>query len=101
MRRKSQFLFVTPQDIGTCADGRFGQNLMEIRDLVFAMISYQDEDGSLSFDDASFNERPYSFVQTLADHLTNYDDVYGKTVKKENLGNCFLSFGSLSHAERH
>lgn len=62
MCRKSQFFFVTPQYFGSRSDGRFGHDLVQVGNLIFAVVSDEDEDGSLAGEDGSFDEGTDSFV---------------------------------------
>ena len=68
MRRESQFLLVAPQHLGTGLDGRSGQQLVEVGDLVLAVISYQDQHRPLAGHDGPLDERPDAGVELLADH---------------------------------
>jgi len=69
MGRKTEFLFVAPQDIGTLLQGRLCEDLVEIGDLVLSVIANQHQDRSFVPDDASLYERPHSFVEFFSDHL--------------------------------
>ena len=68
MRRESQLLLVAPQHLGTGLDGRSGQQLVEVGDLVLAVISYQDQHRPLAGHDGPLDERPDAGVELLADH---------------------------------
>ena len=48
--RKAQFLFITPKDAGSGLHRAFGHDLVQIGHLVLAVITHEDQHGSLPRD---------------------------------------------------
>ncbi len=69
MSGKPQFFLVAPQDLGPCPYRRFGEQMMNVGDLILAMITDEDEDGSFVPYDTTFDECSDSFVQLFAHHF--------------------------------
>ena len=69
MRREPQLLLVAPQHLGTGLDGRSGQKLVEVGDLILAMIADQDQHRPLAGHDGALDERPDAGVELLPDHV--------------------------------
>ena len=68
MRREAQLLLVAPQHLGTGLDGRTGQELVEVGNLILAVISDQDQHRPLAGHDGALDERPDARVELLSDH---------------------------------
>ncbi|KAL7539119.1 hypothetical protein ACHAWF_006305, partial [Thalassiosira exigua] len=75
MGAEPQFLLVAPQHrIGLAHPVRLGrvgfspQYLAEVRDLILAVISHEDQQGALVRSEAGAEERPDAGVELLPDH---------------------------------
>ena len=68
MGGEAQLLLVAPQHLGTGLDGRSGEQLVKVGDLILAVIADQDQHGPLAGHHRPLDERPDAGVELLADH---------------------------------
>ena len=73
MGREAQLLLVAPKDLGTGPDGRSGQELVEVGNLILAMIADQNQHGPLAGHDGALDERADARVELLPDHMVVSD----------------------------
>jgi hypothetical protein len=77
MSRESQFFFIAPQNRKSF-ESNFGKDLVEIGNLILALVTDEHQHGSLVGGNATLEKKPDPIIQTLSNHFDFLllDEVY-------------------------